>query len=96
MKLHCYKSLILEVYITGKRLAGLDFIASIFPVPNGGSLRLVLHGNVILSERIAGVWCKQSNSLSRAMDFRQFAANFAFITKPLEYVLIEAMTKSCW
>ncbi|MGA9110275.1 MAG: glycosyltransferase family 2 protein [Smithella sp.] len=50
-------------------------------------LRLVLHGNVILSERIAGVWRKHSNNLSRAMDFRQFAANFAFITKPLEYAL---------
>ncbi|MGD0169589.1 MAG: glycosyltransferase family A protein [Smithella sp.] len=48
-------------------------------------LRLVLHGNVILSERIAGVWRKHSNNLSRAMDFCQFAANFAFITKPLEY-----------
>ncbi|MDD5344429.1 MAG: glycosyltransferase family 2 protein [Smithella sp.] len=48
-------------------------------------LRLVLHGNVILSERIAGVWRKHSNNLSRAMDFHQFTANYSFISKPLEY-----------
>ncbi|KUG21775.1 glycosyltransferase pgli [hydrocarbon metagenome] len=61
-------------------------------------LRLVLHGNVILSEKIAGVWRKHENNLSRAMDFRQFAANFAFITKPMEYALSKgydnAMLKS--
>lgn len=50
-------------------------------------LRLVLHGNVILSERIAGVWRKHGNNLSQAMDFGQFKSNFAFITKPLEYAL---------
>lgn len=48
-------------------------------------LRLVLHGNVILSERIAGVWRKHSNNLSQTMDFHQFTANITFITKPLEY-----------
>ncbi len=50
-------------------------------------LRLVLHGNVILSERIVGVWRMHSNNLSTGMDFRQFVANFAFITEPFEYAL---------
>ncbi|ESP63113.1 hypothetical protein SMITH_400 [Smithella sp. ME-1] len=51
-----------------------------------------------MSEKIAGVWRKHENNLSRAMDFRQFAANFAFITKPMEYALSKgydnAMLKS--
>ena len=50
-------------------------------------LRLVLHGNVILSERIAGVWRNHGNNLSTEMDFRQFVANFAFITEPFGYAL---------
>lgn len=50
-------------------------------------LRLVLHGKVILSEKIAGVWRKHGNNLSQAMDYDQFKANFAFIEKPLEYAV---------
>ncbi len=56
-------------------------------------LRLVLQGNVILSERIAGVWRKHGNNLSQAMDFGQFKSNFAFITKPLEYGLKKGHNK---
>lgn len=50
-------------------------------------LRLVLHGNVIMSERIAGVWRRHGNNLSLAMDYNQFKANFDFIEKPLEYAV---------
>ena len=48
-------------------------------------LRLVWQGNVILSDRIAGVWRKHDENLSRAMDYSQFAANFALIARPSEY-----------
>jgi glycosyltransferase involved in cell wall biosynthesis len=57
-------------------------------------LRLVLQGNVILSERIAGVWRKHNNNLSLAMDFHQFVTNFAFISKPLEYALNNGYDKT--
>lgn len=57
-------------------------------------LRLVLNGNVILSEKIAGVWRKHKNNLSQAMDVRQFEANFAFITKPMEYALSKGYDKT--
>ena len=56
-------------------------------------LRLVLHGNVILSERIAGVWRKHGNNSSTGIDFRQFVANFAFITEPFEYALHRGYNK---
>lgn len=50
-------------------------------------LRLVLHGNVILSEKIAAVWRGHDHNLSLTMNFLEFKKNFAFIERPLEYAL---------
>lgn len=56
-------------------------------------LRLVLHGSVILSERIAGVWRRHDNNLSLKMDYNQFKANFDFIENPLEYAVSRGYDK---
>jgi glycosyltransferase involved in cell wall biosynthesis len=50
-------------------------------------LRLVLHGNVILSEKIAAVWRGHDDNLSMTMNFNEFKENFAFIEKPFEYAI---------
>ena len=56
-------------------------------------LRLVLHGNVILSERIVAAWRKHDNNLSLAMNFNEFKENFAFIERPLEYAISRGHNK---
>ncbi|MDI6743493.1 MAG: glycosyltransferase [Smithella sp.] len=57
-------------------------------------LRLALHGNVILSEKIAAVWRRHDNNLSLAMDYNQFKANFAFIERPLAYAVSKGYDKA--
>lgn len=56
--------------------------------------RLVLHGKVILSERIAGVWRKHKTNLSRSITCAQFIDNFALITGPYNYSLNFGLDRS--
>lgn len=57
-------------------------------------LRLVLHGKVILSEKIAGVWRKHKTNLSQSLTCSQLIDNFALIAEPYKYALNFGMNRS--